>query len=203
MAGCSQPAREAAAGRRPALRGLRARAGASDARARAGTRAGPALSPVPPRRHAATQDGPGRARRGRSGTEERRQPDRAERKRPVGRGPLPAAVEVAPARPEGGPRRARSRVRENGPTALTERPQRVEVNRDGESGHVGRRRSAERIEGANDTVGDAVPALWKAQGALLPLRREAESQPGAAPRSVFPVPARTARLHPERGGLTD
>ena len=51
------------------------------------------------------------------------------------------------------------------------------------------------------TVGDAVPPLRQARGALFPVRAEAAGQPGTTPRSVLAVPSRTARFHPEPRAL--
>ena len=84
MAGCGQASRQAASRRRPTLCGLRAGAGASDNRTRVRAPAGAALSPLPPRGHAATANGARRSRAGRRGAAEGRA-DRAAGKYALGR----------------------------------------------------------------------------------------------------------------------
>ena len=194
MAGCGQASRQAASRRRPTLCGLRAGAGASDNRTRVRAPAGAALSPLPPCGHAATANGARRSRADRRRAVEGGT-DRSAGERALGRCPVPGVVPIAPARPEGRPRRDRGRVR-----AIRSTTRRMVTrigggDRDGESGHVGRRRSAEGIEGTNYTVGDAVPPLRQAQGALLPVLAEAEGRPAPPPRSLPPVPACAARCH--------
>ena len=194
MAGCGQIPRQAASRRRPTLSGLRPGAGASDNRTRGRMPAGAALSPVPPRGHAATANGARRCRAGRRGSSAGGA-DRAAGEYAFGRCPVPQVVQIAPARPEGRARRDGGWLRAvrskdaGGATHIGG------GDRDGESGHVGRRRSAEGIEGTNDTAGGAVPPLRQAQGVVLPVQAEAEGQPAPAPRSVPPVPACAARCH--------
>lgn len=203
MAGSGQAGGETATRLDATVRGLRAGAGASDAGARAAAPAGAALSPVPPRGHAAAADGACRPRAGRAWRDARRRSDRAKEERTLGRCPVPAPVPVAQAGPEGRPRCTRSGLREVGPVdkARQRHALSVEVIGDGESGHVGRRRSAQGIERTNDTVGDAVPPLRQAQGAVLPRRGEASGQPQAAPRPLLAVPSRAARFHPQSHAL--
>ncbi len=195
-----QAAREASVPPRPTLRGLRAGTGASDDRARAGTQAGAALPPLSPCRSAAAADGARRTRSGRAGSVERR-PDRAAGEWPLGRRHAPPLVEVAPPCAEGRPRRARSRLSAVRPIRPVGGTHVVWRCSDGESGPVGTRRSTEGNEGTNDTVGDAVPPLWQAQGAVLPVQAETAGQSEAAPRSVLPMPARAARRHSGSHGL--
>ena len=110
MAGCGQTPRQAASRRRSTLRGLRADAGASDDRTRVRAAAGAALSAVPPRGHAAAANGARRSRSGRRGSAAGGA-DRIAGEQALGRGPVPEVVHIAPARPEGRPRRARGRLR--------------------------------------------------------------------------------------------
>lgn len=199
MAGCGQASRHAASRRRPTLCGLRAGAGASDNRTRVRAPAGAALSPLPPRGHAATANGARRSRAGRRGAAEGGA-DRAAGEYALGRCPVPEVVHLAPARPEGRPRRDGGRLRGNPVDAIRSTRRRTGTyigggDRDGEPGHVGRRRFAEGIEGTNDTAGGAVPPLRKAQGAVLPVHPQAAGQPAPAPRSLPPVPACAARCH--------
>ena len=120
MAGCGEVARKAASRRGPTLRGLRAGAGASDDRTRAGAPACAALPPVPPRGHAATADGARRSRAGRNEQPgERRWSDRAAGECAFGRCPVSAVVQIASARPEGRARRGRRRLRAIRPIAVS------------------------------------------------------------------------------------
>ena len=111
MAGSGQAGGETATRLDATVRGLRAGAGASDAGARAAAPAGAALSPVPPRGHAAAADGACRPRAGRAWRDARRRSDRAKKKRALGRCPVPTSVPVAQAGPEGRPRCTRSGLR--------------------------------------------------------------------------------------------
>ncbi len=110
MAACGGAGDEAAAASRPALRSLRAGTGAPDDRARAGARAGTTVLAVPQRRDATAADGASRTRAGEAGPCAQRL-DRAPGEWALGRGLVPAVVPVAPARPEGRPRGARSGLR--------------------------------------------------------------------------------------------
>ena len=185
MAGSGRAPREAAPRPFPTVCGLWAGAGASDD----GTPAGAALPAVPPRRDAAAADGARRSRTERADAEERRRSDSAAGERALGRCPVPAFVHVAAARPAGRPRRIRDGLRAFRTPTVLMGTYIGGGDRDGESGHVGRRRSAEGTERANDKVGEAVSPLRQAPCAVLPVHAQAAGQPETAPRSLPAVPA--------------